>query len=311
LAFSAGVDSTALFFTLLEYGVDFDIAIVNYHTRIESEHEVAYAKELASKYHKELYTNDAPAIKHNFEHHARTLRYDFFETIIIAKEYTTLITAHQLDDRFEWLLMQLSKGAGAAELIGFSQIETRRNYQLIRPFYKTSRQEILAFLKINAIHHFIDASNSDRAFKRNHIRESYAGAFLKEYGEGVKRSLDFLETDRAILTDFTILRYKELRIIPRNTHPTTDLRAIDKVFKESGHLLSLAQKDEIMKSREVVIADMAIVIDKQNIYIAPFIQQTMEKDFKEKCRILKVPKKIRPYLFLKLKEQTATIFNYK
>ena len=33
LAFSAGVDSTALFFLLLEQNIPFDIAIVNYNIR--------------------------------------------------------------------------------------------------------------------------------------------------------------------------------------------------------------------------------------------------------------------------------------
>ena len=47
LAFSAGVDSTALFFWLVEKNIPFDIAIVNYHTRPTSNEEVAYAKELA------------------------------------------------------------------------------------------------------------------------------------------------------------------------------------------------------------------------------------------------------------------------
>ena len=47
LAFSGGVDSTALFFLLLREKIPFDIAIVNYQTREQSSEEVAYAKEPA------------------------------------------------------------------------------------------------------------------------------------------------------------------------------------------------------------------------------------------------------------------------
>ena len=47
LGFSGGVDSVALFFLLLEFKIDFDIAIVHYHTRKEADDEVTYAKELA------------------------------------------------------------------------------------------------------------------------------------------------------------------------------------------------------------------------------------------------------------------------
>jgi tRNA(Ile)-lysidine synthase len=58
LAFSGGVDSTALFFYLLERNIPFDIAIVNYHTREESNKEVKYAKELAEKYNKKIFVKD-------------------------------------------------------------------------------------------------------------------------------------------------------------------------------------------------------------------------------------------------------------
>ena len=49
LAFSAGVDSSALFFILLQNKIKFDIAIVNYNIREQSKEETQYAKELASK----------------------------------------------------------------------------------------------------------------------------------------------------------------------------------------------------------------------------------------------------------------------
>ena len=40
LAFSGGVDSSALFFLLLNHKIDFDIAIVNYNTREQSKDEI-------------------------------------------------------------------------------------------------------------------------------------------------------------------------------------------------------------------------------------------------------------------------------
>ena len=50
LAFSGGVDSTALFFLLQDQKIVFDIAIVNYNLREKAKEEVLYAKELAKKY---------------------------------------------------------------------------------------------------------------------------------------------------------------------------------------------------------------------------------------------------------------------
>ena len=62
LAFSAGVDSTALFFILLQNNINFDIAIVNYNTREQSQEELAYAKELASTYNLKCHLLNAEKI---------------------------------------------------------------------------------------------------------------------------------------------------------------------------------------------------------------------------------------------------------
>ena len=57
LAFSAGVDSSALFFLLLKQNIPFDIAIVNYNVRVQSKDEVNYAKELIKQSEKDPYDN--------------------------------------------------------------------------------------------------------------------------------------------------------------------------------------------------------------------------------------------------------------
>ena len=86
LAFSAGVDSTALFFLLLEQNISFDIAIVNYNVRIQAMQEVAYARELALKYNKQIFIRDIKLENSsNFEKTARDIRYKFFEEIIDAR----------------------------------------------------------------------------------------------------------------------------------------------------------------------------------------------------------------------------------
>ena len=50
LAFSHGVDSTALFYLLDEAGVKFDLAIVDYNVRAQSKDEIALARDLAAKF---------------------------------------------------------------------------------------------------------------------------------------------------------------------------------------------------------------------------------------------------------------------
>lgn len=60
LAFSHGVDSTALFYLLNELGLEFDLAFVNYKTRAASDLEEASAKELCLKFNKKIYIKTAP-----------------------------------------------------------------------------------------------------------------------------------------------------------------------------------------------------------------------------------------------------------
>ena len=133
LAFSAGVDSSALFFLLLENDITFDIALVNYGLREQSIEEEEYAIALGKEYDLEVYTTKAPNYQNNFEKNARDFRYSFFDGLMQEYGYDNLVTAHQLNDQLEWLLMRLAKGAGTSELLGLESISTRKDYTLIRP----------------------------------------------------------------------------------------------------------------------------------------------------------------------------------
>ena len=55
LAFSHGIDSTALFYILEEAGIKFDLAMVDYNVREQSKSEIKSAKELADKFGKKIY----------------------------------------------------------------------------------------------------------------------------------------------------------------------------------------------------------------------------------------------------------------
>ena len=102
LAFSHGVDSTALFYLLDEAGVKFDLAIVDYNVRAQSKDEIASAQDLAAKFNKQIYVKSVQLSESNFEHEARAARYEFFAEICRERGYENLILAHQFDDKFEW-----------------------------------------------------------------------------------------------------------------------------------------------------------------------------------------------------------------
>jgi tRNA(Ile)-lysidine synthase len=294
LAFSGGVDSSALFFMLLENDIEFDIAIVDYGLRESSKDEVAYANELAVKYNKICHHTQAPKYESNLEKNMRDFRYNFFDTLM--RDYDNLLTAHHLNDRFEWFLMQLSCGAGLLELMGFDEISQRKNYHIIRPLVHTSREEIVEYLHKNNIKYFEDESNGDTQFERNYIRANFSTKFINEYKEGVKKSFEYLQKDRSLFEQ-SYQKTEQLYIVDTKDD-LINIRTIDKILKIEGLLLSSAQKQEILDTKDCVVAGkFAICFTDDKIYIAPYHKEAMPKEFKEKCRVANIPPKVRGYIY--------------
>ena len=298
LAFSGGGDSTALFFLLLEKGIAFDIAHVNYQTRVASNDEEAYAKELAKTHTKHLFSLTCKLEESNFEHLARKERYAFFETIIQTHGYDTLLSAHHLGDQLEWFLMQLSRGAGLVEMLGMQEIEGRKNYTLVRPLLHVSKKKLQTYLEEHRITYFNDESNNSFEHVRNQFRHDFATPLMNAYEEGIAKSFAYLEEDRKRLLPHHAKRIGELFILPRDRDDLINIRQIDKILKLLGILISKAQRDEILKTKGCVVGGkIAVCFEEETIFIAPYITFTMDKKFKETCRQAHIPSKIRPYLF--------------
>ncbi len=298
LAFSAGIDSTALFFLLEERGIAFDIAIVDYALRKQSQQEVAYAKELAQRFQKKIYIKRAPLTPPAIEKRARDIRYRFFEEIIATHHYDTLITAHHLGDQLEWFLMQLSKGAGLVELVGMAPLEQRKGYKLLRPLLEITKDELLEYLHQKNITYFVDESNFDTSYFRNFIRHNFAKPFLEQFKEGVKRSFRYLLEDKAtLLGSLAFSHIQELYIAKKPSTPSQTLRLLDRIFKHLGYLLSTSQKRELLRQKEGVIAHtIAFAITKDAIFVAPYHPKKLTKKEKESYRKAKIPKTLRGYI---------------
>ena len=299
LAFSAGIDSSALFFILLENNIPFDIAIVDYGIREQSKEEISHAKALAKKYAKTCYTAKAPEFSTHFEANARKYRYDFFETLINEHGYDTLLTAHQLNDQLEWFLMRLSRGAGLSELIGLEAVSKRNGYTLVRPLLEYSKEELLDYLEIHDHPYFIDNSNSDAKYERNRFRKEFSDPLISQFKEGIRRSFTYLEDDKKLLESGfeTVFSEQQLYIIKLKQTGSKG-KAADLTLKKLGYLLSSAQRKEIEKENSLVIGgEWAVELQDDLLYIAPYLTTDMPKKFKEMCRVQKIPAKIRAYLY--------------
>ena len=317
LAFSAGVDSSALFFILLNHGMKFDIAIVDYGMRDQSKQEVAYAKELSAKYNLTCHTLNAKKLEKNFEAKAREIRYDFFEQLIKEHGYNNLITAHHLGDRFEWMLMQFCKGAGCAEIAGMQQVEQKEFYTLVRPLLHLDKSELLTFLDENKIKYFQDETNFDESIKRNSFRHNFTKPLLDRYLNGIKKSFEYIDEDKKeLICDTKPQTIDEFAYFKSSNNKRADIFAIDKYLKTKLHMPSASER-ELLKNEKTVVLGRKFVVNQEHgyIFIMPYKNQNlyMPKTFKEECRVLKIEPKLRPYLytntkaFLKVKELLGTV----
>jgi tRNA(Ile)-lysidine synthase len=300
LAFSGGVDSTALFHLLIENNIAFDIAHVNYHTRDTSDAEEKSAEELAQQHALQCYTHSCRLGGVNFEHRAREERYKFFGYLMKKHSYRYLLTAHQLNDRLEWLMMQMCRGSGLPEMLGIRSHDRRDEIEILRPLLEWDRDSIETYLREKNIPHHIDESNADERYTRNFFRHRYSAPMMRDYQDAIRRSFRYLEEDNESLIeamDFITLETFSYASNPTNIRSL--MYGIDTFFKQRGYLLSQHDKKALKHGGEHIIARHTVVsIEDDYTFIAPYESQVvMDKGFREECRNLKVGTKLRGYLY--------------
>lgn len=300
LAFSGGADSTALFHLLLKNKVPFDIAHVNYHTRSSSDAEEQSAIDLATQHHLQCHTHSCRLGGANFEHRAREERYRFFGYLMKKHGYRYLLTAHQLNDRLEWLMMQMCRGSGLPEMLGIRSRDLRDDIEILRPLLEWDRDAIEAYLAKHNIPHHIDESNADERYTRNAFRHRYSAPMMRDYRDAIRRSFRYLEEDTDSLIEameFTTLG--EFAYAPNPKNIRSLVAGIDLFFKNRRYLLSQHDKEALKKGGEHIIGRHSVVsIEERLTFVAPYEPNVvMDKGFREECRKLRVGKKLRGYLY--------------
>ena len=277
----------------------FDLAIVDYNIRAQSKDEIASARDLAAKFNKQIYAKSVRLGASNFEHEARAARYEFFAEICRERGYENLILAHQFDDKFEWFLMQLGRGAGLSELLGMTELESRKDYVIARPLLGMRKCELELFLRERNLKYFTDETNLTDQFKRGFIRAKFSEPFLNEYFSGVKKSFEFLAVDALSLTPEISNPAAKIYLVKRGAN---ELRGVGLTCKRLGLVLSAAQRNECARCLEkgmgcVLGGKVAVGASVNFILVTPYIKAAMEKKFKEVCRQLAVPPINRGFLF--------------
>lgn len=192
LGISGGPDSVCLLDILAKLAKKYDfqlhIAHVNYGLRgKESEKDEIFVKKTGKKYGIEVNVllPKKSQYKGNLENSLRDIRYNYFEEIRKKKKFDFIAVAHNCDDQAETVLMRIIRGSG---LNGLSAMKAKSGH-VIRPLLKTSRKEIMAYLKQNKLKYRIDKSNNDIKFKRNKIRHKLIPYLEKNFNPRIKKTL--------------------------------------------------------------------------------------------------------------------------
>ena len=106
---------------------------------------------------------------------ARTLRYEWFESLRQELNFDYIATAHHLNDSIETVLLNLTKGTGISGLKGISA----KKGHIIRPMLFASRKEIDAYVAAQNLSWREDSSNASNDYQRNLIRNQVC-AFIEK-----------------------------------------------------------------------------------------------------------------------------------
>lgn len=211
VAVSAGSDSMALLFVmgkLLGQGKISGLRAfhVNHGTRPENKLEQKLVQKECLELRVSLTTfrlNLDPKSA-NFEFIAREKRYElFFENL---KKDEVLLTAHHLDDSFEWSLLRQLKSGNQRAFLGIPV----KNGVIRRPFLCVSKSQIRKFVAKNQIPFMEDSSNKLLRFERNYLREKVIPQMSKRFPNHLKHYV-FRSNELANRMNLSVFRKAKIK----------------------------------------------------------------------------------------------------
>ena len=302
---SAGPDSMALVDMLLKvrekYKLSLIIAHVNHNVRCESVEEAEYVKKYCEENNIifetmiiEEYGDD------NFENEARTIRYNFFDSLVQKYNADYLMTAHHGDDLIETVLMRIVRGSNLNGYSGFKKIVDMDNYFIARPLIDYTKQELEEYNSINGVKYYIDKSNSSDKYTRNRYRK-YMLPFLKS--EDVNVHEKFLKFSDTLESAYKFIN-KE-----RN-------KAIKRVLSNEKVLINKFKEEDEYLQREILYYllsefyhdDLILVGDKHIDLIMNLIYSKKANSF------INLPNQVvanKSYNMLELKRDIEAITSYE
>lgn len=195
LAFSGGVDSTALFHLLREskalYPFTFECVHVDHQWREESAREAAELEERVESYGIPFHLREIPKLEEegNKEERYREARYQEIRDVYEAYQFDFLLTAHQGDDQAETVLKRLFEGASLYSLGGILEERILFGMRVFRPLLSIYRKELETYLTEKKYPFVDDSTNYDTTYTRARTRHELLPYLEESFGKRIKKNL--------------------------------------------------------------------------------------------------------------------------
>ena len=264
LAFSGGVDSSALLSLLVESRSFFDfelcVAHFDHGWRKESKEQALSLKKQAEVLGLPFYSErSAMQAFSNKEDKAREERFSFFKRVYEEVGGDALFLAHQREDQAETVLKRVLEGAGLTSLQGMEPVSFFQGMLLARPLLMTPREDLVNWNKRKGVLFIEDHTNYDLQFLRPRIREKVFPYLEKWFGKGVQKNLCCIGEEFALLK----------RLLRKRIDPFL----VKRIEGPLGLFFPLAEVEEEIERRELV----RILLKEKGISIGRSALKKIEK----------------------------------
>ena len=182
LAVSGGIDSMVLANLFYKLKFNFVIAHCNFNLRgdqnIKDEllvKKFANQKKIKLSIKKFNTLDYVKSKKTSIQIAARELRYHWFFELMETNKIKYLVTAHNLNDQFETILINMSRGTGFDGITGMNH----KSNKIFRPLISITRSQIEKYAIDNKVDWREDSSNLSDKYLRNFIRNNILKKWMK------------------------------------------------------------------------------------------------------------------------------------
>ena len=221
VAVSGGADSVALLLGLQAVAHDesLELVVAHFNHRLRenaSDEDANWVANLAASLGLkcELGVASSEQLSANssgLEETARTLRYRFFDELVVKHLCTSIALAHTADDQAETVLHHLLRGTGMAGLRGMSPVrKSESGHRVVRPILGARRSSVEAFLLERGQSFRTDATNTDTTMTRNRLRHIVLPLLREQINPQVDLAICRLAEQAAEIDDFVRHEANEL-----------------------------------------------------------------------------------------------------